>query len=33
MTEPLCDDEDAEQICENSLKEALSLDSDNLDAM
>ncbi len=33
MTEPLCDEEDAEQVCENSLKEALSLDTDNLDAM
>jgi hypothetical protein len=33
MTEPLCDEEDAESNCELSLKEALLIDSQNLDAL
>jgi hypothetical protein len=33
MTEPLCDEEGAEQHCEQSLQQALALDEDNLDAL
>jgi hypothetical protein len=33
MTEPLCDEPDAESICEKSLKDALAHDSTNLDAL
>lgn len=33
MTEPLCDEPDAEAICEASLKEALELVPDNMDAL
>ena len=33
MTEPLCDEDGAEQHCEQSLQQALVLDEDNLDAL
>ena len=33
MTEPLCDEPDAEQICEANLKEALQIQPDNMDAL
>ena len=33
MTEPLCDEEDAEQFCESNLAEALRVQADNLDAL
>ena len=33
MTEPLCDDSDAEQQCETNLEEALAVHADNLDAL
>ena len=33
MTEPLCDEDDAEQQCEFSLKQALLIDNQNLDAL
>jgi Tfp pilus assembly protein PilF len=33
MTEPLCDDSDAEQQCELNLEQALAVQPDNLDAL
>ena len=33
MTEPLCDEPNAEQECETSLKQALEMDQKNIDAM
>ena len=33
MTEPLCDDSDAEQQCETNLQQALALQENNLDAL
>ena len=33
MTEPLCDEPDAEQICEQTLAKALQSDSQNIDAL
>ena len=33
MTEPLCDEPTAEQTCVDNLKQALTLQSDNLDAL
>jgi Flp pilus assembly protein TadD len=33
MTEPLCDEVDAESICEKSLQQALQIDPQNIDAL
>lgn len=33
MTEPLCDEPEAEKTCEASLAEALSIDPSNIDAL
>ena len=33
MTEPLCDDSDAEQQCESNLEQALSVHEGSLDAL
>ena len=33
MTEPLCDEVDAEHICEQSLLQALQIDPQNVDAL
>lgn len=33
MTEPLCDETDAETICEQSLQQALQIDHQNIDAL
>ena len=33
MTEPLCDEPEAEQTCELSLAAALNIDAGNIDAM